>query len=160
MTIPDFSFTVPTTVAIGTTQNRNNAITMSVAKNNAFAGVVTTTRVHGLGRPDEPAHDGQARAAHLLPVPATPATTITWTTFSTTAAPVGISTIWILGHSSSPYLTDHYYPVAVNIGGVVRDFTSTGSGQVFAIVDDRRHGDRDDVVLDPELQQHGLRRAR
>ena len=36
-----------------------------------------------------------------------------------------------MGHSSDPYLLDHYYPVAVNIGGVVRDFTSDGNGQVF-----------------------------
>ena len=132
MTIPDFSFTVPTTVAIGTTQNRNNAITMTASKNNAFAGVVTTTSFTDWGDPTNPLTTGKLAPLTFSPVPATPATTITWTTFSTTAAPVGISTIWILGNSSSPYLTDHYYPVAVNVGGVVRDFTSTGSGQVFA----------------------------
>jgi hypothetical protein len=36
--------------------------------------------------------------------------------------------VWIQGHSPSPYLTDHYYPVAINIGGVARDFAPTGSG--------------------------------
>jgi len=34
-------------------------------------------------------------------------------------------TFWLKGHSASPYLTDHYVPVAVNIGGVTRDFSSS-----------------------------------
>jgi hypothetical protein len=46
---------------------------------------------------------------------------------------VGVYSIWVKGHSPSPYLTDHYYPVALNVGGVARDFSSTGKGQVFAM---------------------------
>jgi hypothetical protein len=69
----------------------------------------------------------------FTPNPATPATTITWATFKTTAAPIGIYTVWVQGHSPSPYLTDHYYPVAINIGAVARDFSSTGSGLVIPI---------------------------
>jgi Flp pilus assembly protein TadG len=131
MTIPDFSFTVPSTVSIGTTQNRNNAITMTVTKNNAFAGVVDTTAFANWGDPTNPYGTSLAPLT-FSPLPATPNTTITWTTFTTTAAPAGVYTVWVKGHSSSPYLTDHYYPVAINIGGVGRDFTSNGSGLVLS----------------------------
>lgn len=131
MTIPDFTFTVASTVTINQTQNRNGAITMSVTKNNAFTGVVTTSAFTDWGDPTNP-YGTTLLPLTFSPSPATPNTTITWTTFQTTAAPVGINTIWVQGHSSSPYLTDHYYPVAVNIGGVVRDFSSSGSGLVIA----------------------------
>ena len=56
--------------------------------------------------------------------------TVTWTQFRTAGAP-GISTIWIKGHSSSPYLTDHYLPVAINVGAVARDFATSRSGLVI-----------------------------
>lgn len=133
MTIPDFTYAVPSTVSIGTTQNRDNAITMSVSKNAAFTGTVTTTAFGDWGDPTNPLTTGTLAPLAFSPDPATPATTVRWTTFRTTAAPVGVSTIWIKGHSSSPYLTDHYYPVALNVGGVVRDFSSTGNGQLFAM---------------------------
>lgn len=131
MTIPDFSFTVPSSVAIDPIQNRNNAVTMTLTKNNAFTGVVTTSAFADWGDPTNPLATGKLAPITFSPLPATPNTSITWTTFTTSGAPVGISTTWIQGHSSSPYLTDHYYPVAVNVGGVTRDFTSSGSGQVF-----------------------------
>lgn len=133
MTIPDFTFTVPSAVAINTTQNRNGSVTMTVAKNNAFTGQVSTTAFADWGDPTNPLATGRLAPLTFSPDPNTPPTTITWTTFSTTAAPVGISTFWIKGHSSSPYLTDHYYPVALNVGAVVRDFSSTGNGQVFSM---------------------------
>ena len=41
--IPDFTYTVPSTRPINTNQNRNGAVTMSVTKNNAFTGTVTTS---------------------------------------------------------------------------------------------------------------------
>lgn len=132
MTIPDFTYTVASTVTIGTTQNRNNAITMSVTKNAAFTGVVTSSAFGNWGSPGDP-YGTSLSALTFSPSPATPNTTITWTTFNTTAAPVGISTVWVQGHSSSPYLTDHFYPVAVNIGGVARDFSSSGSGLVISV---------------------------
>lgn len=132
MTIPDFSYTVPGDVSIGPTQNRDGSISMSALKNAAFSGVVDTTAFADWGDPANPLKTGTMAPVTFSPSPATPKTTITWTTFSTTGAPVGIYTIWIMGHSSSPYLTDHYYPVAVNVGGVVRDFSSTSGGQVFA----------------------------
>jgi hypothetical protein len=132
MTIPDFSYTVPSSVSIGTTQNRNNQVTMSVTKNSAFTGTVDTTAFADWGDSTNPLTTGTLAPLTFSPLPATPPTTVTWTTFQTTGASTGIYTIWIQGHSSSPYLTDHYYPVALNVGGVARDFSSTGSGQVFA----------------------------
>jgi len=132
MTIPDFTFTVPSTVSIGTTQNRNGQVTMNVTKNSAFTGVVDTTALPDWGDPTDPLVIGTLAPLTFSPTPATPPATITWTTFTTTGAPVGIFTLWIKGHSSSPYLTDHHYPVAVNVGGVTRDFSTNGNGQVFA----------------------------
>ncbi len=131
MTIPDFTFTVANTVTIDQTQNRNGAVTMSVTKNNAFTGVVTTSAFTDWGDPANP-YGTTLLPLTFSPSPVTPNATITWTTFQTSGAPVGISTIWVQGHSSSPYLTDHYYPVAVNIGGVARDFSSSGSGLVIS----------------------------
>ncbi len=132
MTIPDFSVTVANTVTINNTQNRDNLITMSVTKNNAFAGTVDTSAFTDWGDAANP-YGSTLSALTFTPQPATPNTTIRWVTFNTTAAPTGIYTVWIKGHSSSPYLTDHYYPVAVNIGGVNRDFSSSGSGTVLSI---------------------------
>jgi hypothetical protein len=131
MTIPDFSYTVPSAVSIGTTQNRNSAVTMTVTKNSAFSGVVDSTAFADWGDATNP-YGTSLSALTFSPSPATPDTTITWTTFNTTAAPTGIFTVWIKGHSSSPYLTDHYYPVAVNVGGVTRDFSSNGNGLVLS----------------------------
>ena len=132
MTIPDFSYTVPNTVTIGTTQNRANAVTMSLTKNAAFSGIVDTTSFTDWGDPTNP-YGTTLSPITLSPDPATPNTTVRWATFATTAAPVGIYTVWIKGHSSSPYLTDHYYPVAVNVGGVVRDFSSSSNGMVIPV---------------------------
>jgi Putative Flp pilus-assembly TadE/G-like len=133
MTIPDFVFVVPPSVSIGTTQNRNSAITMLVQKNTAFAGVVTTSAHDDPGDPATPTLATTLLPLTFSPQPATPDTTITWTTFQTIGAPVGIYTKWIQGHSSSPYLTDHYYPTAINIGGVVRDFGSPTVGKTDAV---------------------------
>ena len=115
MTIPDFAFTVPSTVTINQNQDRSGSVTMSVTKNAAFAGVVTSSAFTDWGDPTNP-YGTTLLPLTFSPSPATPNTTITWTTFQTTGAPVGIYTIWVQGHSSSPYLTDHYYPVAVKVG--------------------------------------------
>ncbi len=132
MTIPDFSITVANTVAINNTQNRDNLITMTVAKNNAFTGTVDLSAFADWGDPASP-YGTTLSALTFTPQPAVPPATVRWVTFNTTAAPTGIHMIWIKGHSPSPYLTDHYYPVAVNIGGVNRDFSSNGAGSVVSI---------------------------
>ncbi len=133
MTIPDFTYAAPSSVSIGTTQDRDNAISMSVTKNAAFNGTVDTTAFADWGDPANPLTTGTLAPLTFAPDPLTPPTAVRWTTFRTTAAPVAVSTIWVKGHSSNPYLTDHYYAVALNVGGVARDFSSTGSGQIFAM---------------------------
>jgi Putative Flp pilus-assembly TadE/G-like len=132
MTIPDFAMSVGTTQTIGTNQNRNNTVTMSLTKNNAFAGTVTTTAIKDWGDAANP-YGTTLTPITFSPTPATPATTVTWSTFSTTGAPVGVYSIWILGHSASPYLTDHWYPVGIKIGSVNRDFSSSSAGMVIAV---------------------------
>jgi len=119
-------------VSIGTTQNRNGSVTMPITKNSAFAGTVTTSAFVDWGDPANP-YGTTLSALTFTPQPATPATTVTWSTFNTTAAPTGIYSIWVQGHSPSPYLIDHYAPVAINVGGVTRDFTTTGSGLLLSM---------------------------
>ena len=132
MNIPDFAMTVPTTVTINQTQNRSGAVTMSVTKNAAFAGVVQTTAFTDWGDPTNP-YGTTLLPLTFSPTPISPPGTVTWTTFETTGAPSGVYSIWVQGHSSSPYLTDHYYPVAVRIGSVSRDFSSSGAGTVISV---------------------------
>jgi Flp pilus assembly protein TadG len=132
MTIPDFAYSVGNTQTIGTTQNRNNLVAMTLTKNTAFGGIVATTAFTDWGDATNP-YGTTLSALTFSPEPATPNTTVRWATFATTGAPIGIYTIWVKGHSSSPYLTDHYYPVAINIGGVSRDFSSSSGGMVIPI---------------------------
>jgi hypothetical protein len=42
-----------------------------------------------------------------------------------------VYTIWIQGHSSSPVLLDHFYPVGISIGSVNRDFSISGGAAVL-----------------------------
>lgn len=133
MGIPDFQYSLPGTVQIGTSQDRSNQVSMSVTKNTEFAGQVYTSALADWGDPTNPLTIGTLAPLTFSPDAATPPTTVVWSTFRTSGASVGISTIWILGHSPSPYLTDHYYPVAINVGGVGRDFSSTAGGQVLAV---------------------------
>src|SRR5207249_3824026 len=77
---------------------------------------------------NNPLLTGSLAPLTFSPSPGTPKTTVTWTSFHTTGAQTRISTIWILGHSGSPYLTDHYYSVAVNVGSEQRDFSYDGNG--------------------------------
>jgi hypothetical protein len=132
MTIPDFAYSVGNTQTIGTTQNRNNGVSMTLSKNASFTGIVTTTVFGDWGDAANP-YGTTLAPITMSPDPATPNTTVKWATFSTTGAPTGIYTIWVKGHSSSPYLTDHYYPVAINIGGVTRDFSSSSAGLVIPV---------------------------
>jgi hypothetical protein len=136
MTIPDFELVVPPLVSINVGQDRSGQVSMLVQKNTAFAGTVTTSSHDDPGDPATPLLATTLLPLTFSPQPATPDTSITWTTFQTTAlAPVGIYTKWIQGHSSSPYLTDHYYPTAIKIGNVLRDFGSpkVGENQTVAV---------------------------
>jgi hypothetical protein len=136
MTIPDFTWPGPTQpLAIGTTQNRNNSVTMSVTKNSAFTGQVASSALTDLNDAANPLTIGTILPITFTPNPITPAGTVTWSQFQTVGATAGIYTIWIKGNSSSPYLTDHYVPVAINVGAVARDFSSsmTPAGTLVSI---------------------------
>ena len=134
MTIPDFAFTVPSAVAINNTQNRNNQITMGLSANAAFgSGQVTSSAFADWGDPANPLTAGTLAPLTFSPNPATSPSTVTWTTLTTTGATTGIYTIWVWGNSPSPFLKDHYYPVALNVGGVNRDFSSNGNGKLFSM---------------------------
>lgn len=131
MTIPDFSIAVPNSVTIGTTQDRANQVSMSVTRNDAFAGTVELSASKDWGDASNPYGTSLAPIA-FTPSPVSPPATVRWSTFQTTNAPVGVYTVWLKGHSPSPYLTDNYFPIAITIGGVVRDFSSSGSGLVIS----------------------------
>ncbi len=129
--IPDFSYTVASTVTINTNQNRSNSITMNVTKNAAFTGLVSTSAFKDWGDVANP-YGTTLLPLTFSPSPITPNGTVTWTQFQTTGAPQGIYTVWIQGNSSSPVLLDHFYPVAIAIGSVNRDF-STSAGTTVAL---------------------------
>jgi hypothetical protein len=127
--IPDFAYTVASTATINTNQARNNAITMNVTKNSAFTGVVETSAFPDWG---DAGHPWGTTLSPLTfnPSPLTPAGTVAWSTFETTGAPQGVFTVWIQGHSSSPVLLDHFYPVGISIGSVNRDFSTSASSTI------------------------------
>jgi hypothetical protein len=128
--IPDFSYTVPSTATINTNQNRDGSITMSVTKNASFTGVVATSAFPNWG---ETGHPWGTTLVPMTfsPSPLTPDGTVTWTTFQTNSAPQGVYTVWVQGHSSSPVLLDHFYPVGISIGSVNRDFSTSGGAAVL-----------------------------
>jgi hypothetical protein len=132
MTIPDFSYAVPSTVAINTNQDRDGQVSMSVTENNSFTGVVET---FAFPDPNDPGHPWGTTLDPLQfgPSPMSPNGTVTWTEFETNGAPAGVYTVWIQGHSSDPVLLDHYYPVGISIGSVNRDFSISGGGTVIQI---------------------------
>ena len=73
MTIPDFTLPGPTQPwRSDQTQNRNNAVTMSITKNTAFTGVVTTSALGRLGAGNSVRLD--AAAADLQSEPLLPRT--------------------------------------------------------------------------------------
>ncbi len=128
--IPDFSYAVPSTATINTNQNRSNVITMSVTKNDSFSGQVFTSAFANWSEPTHPWGTTLTPLA-FSPSPLTPNGSVTWTTFETTGAPQGVYTVWIKGHSPSPALIDHFYPVGISIGSVNRDFSMSGGAAVL-----------------------------
>ena len=128
--IPDFAYTVPATVTINTNQNRGNSITMNVTKNASFTGVVSTSAFTDWGDPANP-YGTTLLPITFSPSPLAPDGTVTWTSFETSGAPQGVYTVWIQGHSSSPVLLDHFYPVGISIGNVNRDFSTSGGAAVL-----------------------------
>jgi hypothetical protein len=134
MTIPDFALTVPSAVTINTAENRDGAVTMTLSANAAFGNSpVVSSAFTDWGDLTNPMTTGKLSPLTFTSNPIGPPATITWATFNTTGATKGIYTIWVQGHSSDPYLKDHYYPVAVNVANVNRDFSSNGDGKLFSM---------------------------
>jgi hypothetical protein len=129
--IPDFSYAVPSTATINTNQARNNVIAMNVTKNASFTGTVDTTAFPNWGETAHPWGTTLTPLAFSPGLAFTPDGTVTWSTFETTGAPTGVYTVWIQGHSSSPVLLDHFYPVGISIGSVNRDFSTSGGAAVL-----------------------------
>lgn len=113
MTIPDFTAYAPTTLALTAGAAPKSLGTFGITKNAAFTGQVT------LSMPGAPAWLGMS----FTPNPATPATSVAITGASAAAGtPSQVATMWLMGQAGSPYLTAHFYPIAVNVGGVTRDY--------------------------------------
>src|SRR5438034_7619100 len=70
MSIPDFAYAVPSQVSIGTNQTRDNTVTMTVTKNNAFTGVVTSTAWPDNGDLQNPLLTGKLLPLTFSPSPA------------------------------------------------------------------------------------------
>ena len=81
--IPDFTYSVPSTATINNNQNRSGSITMAVTKNSAFTGVVTTSAFKDWNDPANP-YGVTLAPFTFSPSPMTPNGTVAWSTFQTT----------------------------------------------------------------------------
>lgn len=147
-TIPDFSISAPATIDLpATTTTPTNGPGFTVARNDSFTGTVEL-HLHGdtdaplpaddivdaaagngapaTGKINEPRWDPAAGPTDGFQ-PTRRGTTVTMRDFLTNTVPAGIYTAWLEGHSSSPYDTTRRQPVAVRIGGAVRDFSLANS---------------------------------
>jgi hypothetical protein len=147
MQIPDFSLTPPAAITLpasGTT----NGPSFTVSRNSEFNSTVTL-HLHGDHLATDPAHDliptdGAASAGPgLMTAPtfspnvflvASRGTTVQMQNIATNAVPAGIYTVWLEGHSGDPYFQTRRGPVAVRIGGAVRDFSFGNSGALGTAV--------------------------
>lgn len=134
MQIPDFTISPPATINLPTTGHVDDAATFRVSRNNAFSGQVSLSTVADLLDPANPMVTGAMDP--VQPVDYDPSTVtptlgsgapVVMDDIDTNAATPGIYTLWIRGEAGSPYLTVKHVPVAINIGGVERDFTITSS---------------------------------
>jgi Flp pilus assembly protein TadG len=131
MQIPDFSMSEPGMIAIGTAQTLDPAGSFRVGRNQAFSGTVTMSTEADTLDPANPMLLGTLTAGSYTPNPVTPSlgagTQVTLGNLQTTGATPGIYTVWIRGEAGSPYLTVKRIPLAINVGGVSRDFELTAS---------------------------------
>lgn len=146
--IPDFSITPPATIDLpATTSTPTDGPSFTVARNDSFTGTVEL-HLHGDAHAPSPADNiVDAAAGNGAPAsglinqprwdpPAGPTdgfqptrrgTTVTMRDFQTNGVAAGIYTVWLEGHSSSPYNTTRRQHVPARIGGAVRDFSLANS---------------------------------
>lgn len=148
-TIPDFSIAPPTVIDLpATTATPVDGPSFSVSRNDSFTGTVEL-HLHGDTDASDPLHNivDEAAGAGTPSVgkinqpdwdpaagpddafqPTRRGTTVTMKDFLATSVAPGIYVAWLEGHSSSPYDTTRRQPVAVRVGGAVRDFSLANSG--------------------------------
>jgi hypothetical protein len=137
MSIPDFTISPPSTIALPTTGITVSAGSMKVACNQQFLGsqVVLTTLPDTLDA-NNPLTAGKLTGPIYTPNPVTPSLgsgqTVNLTNMVTTAATTGIYTIWVQGQAGAPYLTTKLEPVPIKVGTVTRDFTITADASIKA----------------------------
>ncbi len=134
MQVPDFTVSPPATIDLPTTGTVASAGSFRVSRNQAFAGTVTLSTLPDTLDPASPLTAGTLVGSPPItytPNPATPSlgsgVAVSMTNLTTVGATPGIYTLWIRGEAGSPYLTIKHTPMAVNVGGVQRDFTITSS---------------------------------
>lgn len=147
-TIPDFSISPPAKIDLPSTQSTPiDGPSFTVSRNDAFSGTVEL-HLHGdtnapsgadnivdavagngapaTGKTNQPRWDPAAGSGDLF-TPSRRGTTVTMKDFRANAVPPGIYTVWLEGHSASPYNTTRKQPLPVRIGGAVRDFSLANS---------------------------------
>lgn len=118
MSIPDFSITAPTGVAIASATTVANAGVISIRPNKQFAANVVVSATSA------PSWLTAAFSPSTPFVPSQPQGSNVTLSLSTSAvATPQVDMLWVKGHSASPYLTDHYAPVAVSVTGVSKDLS-------------------------------------
>ncbi|HEU0244523.1 MAG TPA: pilus assembly protein TadG-related protein [Candidatus Limnocylindrales bacterium] len=130
--IPDFTMNSPSAMTLPTTGTTNNVGNFKIGRNQSFSGQVALSTVGDAGDPQNPLTNGTLTGATPLtysPNPVTPAqgqgTSVGITNAVTVGATTGIYTLWLKGQAGSPYLTTKYFPMAVQVGSVQKDFTFT-----------------------------------
>ncbi len=115
MAIPDFTISPPAGFTFGGLSG-TQSVNFKISRNQAFSGQVNLSLI---GLPS------WLSGVTYTPNPVTPSqgsgTTVKLAVTAAAPSPQ-IATVWIEGQSGSPYLTAHYAPIPVNVGGVTEDF--------------------------------------
>jgi hypothetical protein len=138
--IPDFTMNSPSAITLPTSGTTNNVGNFKIGRNQSFAGQVALTTVGDVGDTQNPLVDGTLTGATPFtysPNPVTPAqgqgTSVNITNAVTAGATTGIYTLWLKGQAGSPYLTTKYFPMAVQVGSVQKDFLLTAPNGAEAL---------------------------
>lgn len=155
MEIPDFTIGVPSngiTLPATTSSPVDADQPIEVRRNNAFTSTVTLRLLGDSGAtakgqpernilPDPPVSPptagfmGEPTWSTNVFVPAKNGTNAYMNEIETNAVPPGIYAVWVEGQSGNPYYKTRRQPMAVRVGGAVRDFSLTiGSGETNATV--------------------------
>jgi hypothetical protein len=151
MQIPDFAISPPSAITVpSTTSSPVDGPNFTVSRNDAFNSTVTL-HLHGdedaaaLGYPEwdilpDPPVTPPAAGDMNEPtwstnvfIPSKNGTTVSMSNIQTNAIPAGIYTAWLEGHSGNPYFQTRRSPVAVRVGGALRDFSFANSTTTASI---------------------------